>query len=266
MTLKTLRLSDGRNVVFQDTGVGPVVVLLHGVGMCAQAWGPQIADLAQDHRVIALNLPGHGGSDRLADGARLPQFVDWLGATITALGLGPVSVAGHSMGALIAIGLAIDYPDLVVRLAALNAVHQRSAAARAAVEARAAAIAQGKGDFSQPLSRWFEDDSAQDALRKQVMGWLGAMDQRSYAAAYTAFAEGDDIYSGQWARVKCPALMLTGEDDQNSTAEMTRIMAAAAAQGRAVVIAGHRHIVNLTAPAQVNAALRDWLEKQEVTT
>lgn len=266
MTLTTLQLSDGRAVVLQDKGVGPVLVLLHGVGMCAQAWAPQIADLAQDYRVIALNLPGHGGSDRLADGARLPEFVAWAAGTITALGLGPVNVAGHSMGALIAIGLAVDYPELVRRLAALNAVHQRSAAARAAVEARAAAIAQGKGDVCQPLSRWFEDDPAQHALRKQVMDWLGAMDQRSYAAAYRAFAEGDDIYSGQWAKITCPALVLTGDGDQNSTAEMTRIMAASAPQGRAVVIAGHRHMVNLTAPAQVNAALRDWLERQEVTT
>jgi pimeloyl-ACP methyl ester carboxylesterase len=55
-----------------------------------------------------------------------------------ALGLGPVSVAGHSMGALIAAGLAVERPDLVRRVALLNGVHRRSPEARAAVLARAA--------------------------------------------------------------------------------------------------------------------------------
>jgi pimeloyl-ACP methyl ester carboxylesterase len=41
---------------------------------------------------------------------------------------------------------------------------------------------------------------------------------------------------------------------------MTRIMAATAPRGRAVVIDGHRHMANLTAPDRVTAALRDWLQ------
>jgi (E)-2-((N-methylformamido)methylene)succinate hydrolase len=265
MTLTTLQLSDGRRVVLRDEGKGAVLMLIHGVGMCADAWGPQIIDLSQDFRVIAVNMPGHNGSDLLAEGARLPEFVRWAAMVIEALGLGPVSVAGHSMGALIAVGLAVERPDLVVRMAALNGVHRRSAEARAAVEARASEIALGRGDILQPLSRWFSADAAQQAVRAQVAGWLQAMDHPGYAAAYRAFAEGDDVYAGCWDKIRCPTLVLTGDGDLNSTAEMTRAMADAAPMAKAVVIEGHRHMVNLTAPKQVTQALRDWLDIKEIS-
>ncbi|MGO4909943.1 alpha/beta fold hydrolase [Pseudorhodobacter sp. W20_MBD10_FR17] len=265
MTLKTLQLSDGRKVVLRDEGAGPGVLLIHGVGMCADAWGPQMADLARDFRVIAVNMPGHAGSDLLAPSARLPDFVRWGAMVIEALGLGPVSVAGHSMGALIAVGLAVERPDLVARLAVLNGVHRRTVEARAAVEARASEIANGKGDIIQPLSRWFEADAAQQALRAQVAQWLGNMDQAGYAAAYRAFAEGDDVYADEWGKISCPTLVLTGDGDLNSTAEMTRTMASAAPKAKAVVIQGHRHMVNLTAPKRVTQALKEWLDFKEVS-
>ena len=59
------------------------------------------------------------------------------------------------------------------------------------------------------------------------------------------------------------ALVLTGDGDANSTPAMTRAMAAMAPHGRAVVIEGHRHMVNLTAPEAVTAELQRWLETEE---
>jgi pimeloyl-ACP methyl ester carboxylesterase len=231
--------------------------------MCADAWAPQFADLARDFRVIAMNMPGHGGSDLLAENARLPDYVRWASSVIEALEVGRVNVAGHSMGALIATGLAVERPDLIARVAVLNGVHRRSAQARADVELRATQIASREGDILQPLERWFDTDPAQSAIREQVSRWLARVDHAGYADAYRAFAEGDTVYSDRWADVACPALALTSDGDRNSTPEMAHAMADAADEGVAVVIVGHRHMVNLTAPDRVNAALRDWLRMQE---
>ena len=52
MTQRTLRLSDGATVTALDVGQGEPLLLIHGVGMNARAWAPQIADLARDWRVI----------------------------------------------------------------------------------------------------------------------------------------------------------------------------------------------------------------------
>lgn len=258
MTHRTLRLSDGGSVAAIDVGRGEPLVLIHGVGMNARAWAPQIADLSRDWRVIAVDMPGHGGTPALPAGATLKDYVAWAARVIEALALGCVNVAGHSMGALVATGLAVDYPELIRRVAVLNGVHRRTPEARAAVEARADDIAAGRFDPDAPLARWFGPADA--AIRAQVQGWLHAVNPQGYAAAYAAFARGDDVYAADWHRITCPALVLTGDGDPNSTPDMTCTMAASAPRGRAVVIRGHRHMVNLTAPDQVTQALQTWLK------
>lgn len=262
MMPRILRLSDGATVRTLDSGAGAPVILFHGVGMRAEAWGPQIAALSEDRRVIAVDLPGHGGSDPLPGVPGLVDYVAWAARVIRALGAGPVAVAGHSMGALIAAGLAIEHPELVARAAMLNAVHRRSPEARAAVLARAAEIAEGDAGIEAPLARWFTPDES--ALRDQVADWLRTVPQVGYAAAYRAFAEGDQVYADRLGEIRCPLLVLTGDGDANSTPEMTRAMADMAPQGRAVVIEGHRHMVNLTAAEAVTAELRDWLSRREM--
>lgn len=261
MTLQTLRLSDGETVSFTDSdpegGTDQVLVLLHGVGMNAAAWGPQIAALSLRYRVVALDMPGHGGSDLLAGTPALPDYVAWAAKVLRCLNLHGVNVAGHSMGALIATGLAATYPDLVARVAILNGVHRRTPEASAAVLARAEALAKGANDIAAPLARWFTEDEAQ--VRDQVAGWLRGVNLRGYAAAYRAFATGDATYADAWPRITCPALILTGTHDANSTPEMAQAMADAAPRGRAVILQNQRHMMNLTAPSAVSAALLDWL-------
>lgn len=261
MTSRTLRLSDGASVRLIEAGAGDPVLLIHGVGLRAEAWRPQIEALSRLARVAAVDMPGHGQSASLPKGALLPDYVAWAARLVEGLGLGPVSVAGHSMGSLIAAGLAIERPDLVRRVALLNAVHRRSPEARAAVMLRATEIAAGEASREAPLARWFRADES--ALRDEVAGWLRQADRQGYAAAYHAFAEGDVVYGDRLAEIRCPALVLTGDGDANSTPAMTRAMAATIPLGRAVVIAGHRHMVSLTAPGAVNDALKSWLAREE---
>lgn len=242
-------------------GTGEALLLIHGVGMQSAAWEPQIAALSDHCRVIAVDMPGHGSSAPLPGAAELPDFLDWLDAVLDALELDAVNLAGHSMGGMISGGYAVTRPGRVRRVALLNAVHRRSASARAAVVARADVIRDGKMDLETPLSRWFGDSAADQAARDQVAGWLANVDLDGYAAAYGAFARGDATYAGGWPQVACPMLALTGDGDLNSTPAMAEEMAAAAQDGQAVVIRGHRHMVNLTAPDDVNTHLLDWLAR-----
>lgn len=257
MTSAILHLSDGLAVRALIAGHGAPVLLIHGVGLCAEAWAPQFDALVTGHHVIAVNMPGHGASDCLPGTPALSDFVDWAARVIQTLDCGPVAVAGHSMGALIATGLAVEHPDLVASAALLNPVYQRSDAARAAVMARAAQIAAADFDPEAPLDRWFEPQEAE--LRKQTSHWLRQNTAEGYGAAYRAFAEGDRVYAGRIAQITCPFLALTGADDFNSTPAMATALADAAPLGRAVIISGHRHMVHLTAPDLVSQELRNWL-------
>ena len=74
MMSRTLRLSDGARVRVVEAGAGAPVLLIHGVGLRAEAWGPQIADLSADHHVIAVDMPGHGDATDDAAGSAAAQI------------------------------------------------------------------------------------------------------------------------------------------------------------------------------------------------
>jgi (E)-2-((N-methylformamido)methylene)succinate hydrolase len=262
MMSRTLQLSTNRAAHYLEQGTGEPLVLIHGVGMQALAWYPQIDDLSRELRVISVDMPGHGKSDALEANAGLPQFVAWAIEFIEALDAGPVNLAGHSMGSLIAAGVAVTRPDLVKRVAVLNGVYRRTEEAREAVLQRAAELRSGTIDVDTPLRRWFNAEEAQQAAAQKVESWLKSVNLAGYATAYTAFAKGDEIYADGWHTITCPALVLTGSDDPNSTPEMAKQMAAAAHNGTAVVLENERHMANLTAPQEVNHALRAWLQTE----
>ncbi|WP_275791537.1 alpha/beta fold hydrolase [Pararhizobium gei] len=264
MTVRRLQTQQG--AAFAETGSGEPLVLIHGVGMRLEAWAPQMAALGRTHRVIAVDMPGHGESQSLPQGAGLEAFVGWISTVLDDLKLENVSIAGHSMGALIAGGAAATLGDRIARVALLNGVYRRDSAARAAVLTRAAEIRDGMIDFDGPLLRWFGEDSRDSAVYRLTHDWLSSVDQNGYATAYQAFAAGDGTYADCWPRIRCPALFLTGSDDPNSTPAMAQAMAQAAPAGYAVLIDGHRHMVNLTAPDEVNTILADWLARKEERT
>lgn len=262
MTCTIPRRSETRSgAAYVAEGVGDPLILVHGVGLRLEAWTAQIESLSSTHQVIALDMPGHGGSAPLPKGARLPDFVGWLARVFDDLGLERASLAGHSMGALITAGMVAEHPDRLDRVALLCGVHHRTPEAAAAVIGRAEALRRGERDSAGPLSRWFGPESA-DPAYPLVREWLDTVDAGGYATAYTAFATGDATYADVWPTVIQPALFLTGALDANSTPTMARAMAASAPRGRAVVIEGHGHMIPMTASAKVNDTLRTWLGEE----
>lgn len=252
-------------VAYYEAGEGQPLVLIHGVGMRLEAWEPQIAELSKTSRIIAVDMPGHGESDKLPSGSSIKDFVAWLGRFLDEMKLERVSIAGHSMGAMISGGVVATFPERIARVAYLNGVYKRGPEAKAAVLARAASIASEGVDKEGPLLRWFGDDPDSNRARALTRGWLEAVDPQGYATAYGAFAAGDGVYSDCWSKVVCPAMFLTGDGDPNSTPEMAESMAQQAVNGWAEIIKGHRHMVNMTAPDLVNKYMRHWLAKKEET-
>ncbi len=108
-------VSDGLRLRVLDAGHGDTtLVLLHGYGESLLAWRLLFDRLARHHRVIALDLPGFGVSDKPDGAYDYPTYARWLGDFLQQETTGPVVVVGHSMGGQIAAGLALDHPDRVV--------------------------------------------------------------------------------------------------------------------------------------------------------
>jgi len=239
-------------------GQGPSVLLLHGVGLRAEAWGAQIAALSSVANVTAPDLPGHGDSP-VAVAEAVEDYTQALLPLVRDLP-GPVWVIGHSMGAMLALDLARHLPGKIAGLAALNAIFERSAKAQAQVEARAAALdGRTPADPTATLTRWF--GAAQTPARAACGRWLTAMDPAAYKRAYTAFAQSRVPSPAALQNLTCPALFLTGAEEPNSTPAMSHAMAALAPQGTAHIVPGAAHMLPMTHPDAVNAALLPLIGK-----
>lgn len=237
------------------TGEGSPLVLLHGVGLRAEAWSAQIDALAGRFAVTAADMPGHGESALFDDPPTLADYSDRVAEALDE----PVFLAGHSMGAMIALDLAIRYPERVCAVAALNAIYRRSAEAAEAVRQRAASLDRvSVADPAGPLARWFGEVESPEATA--CRDWLTEVSLSGYRAAYTAFAREDGPSDVGLRGLHCPALFLTGSMDPNSTPAMSEAMAAMAPKGRAIVIEGAAHMMPMTHPAQVDGALLDFFE------
>ncbi|MER5964719.1 alpha/beta fold hydrolase [Streptomyces sp. NPDC002057] len=108
---------DGVRLAYRVRGSedAPPVVLVHGRGESGTTWTRIAAELAADHRVYAVDLRGHGLSDRPGRYG-FDVFRDELGGFLRALGLTGATVVAHSMGAAAAYLLARSEPELVGRL------------------------------------------------------------------------------------------------------------------------------------------------------
>ena len=93
-------------------GSGAPIVLVHGLGSSGQDWLPTARRLAGRHRVVLVDLPGHGESD-MPEPFSLDRAVAALDKALAGIPGGPPIVVGHSLGGLVAAAHAIDYPEKV---------------------------------------------------------------------------------------------------------------------------------------------------------
>ncbi len=110
-----------------EAGAGPPVLLLHGFPQTHRCWDAVAPRLARDHRVVAPDLRGYGGSQAPPGGAQgegysKREMAAELVELMAALGHARFAVVGHDRGARVVFRLALDHPDRVSRVALLNVV------------------------------------------------------------------------------------------------------------------------------------------------
>jgi pimeloyl-ACP methyl ester carboxylesterase len=127
--LKTVRV-DGTPVNYVDLGSGErePVVFVHGLGGQWQNWLENIPRVAQERRVLALDLPGFGLTPEPRDRITIPGYGRFVDAFCEELDLGQVAIVGNSMGGYIAAEVAIQFPARVSRLVLVSAAGISSAA------------------------------------------------------------------------------------------------------------------------------------------
>lgn len=101
-------------------GEGPALVLIHGFGAALDWWDDIAPDLAEDHRVIRLDLMGHGGTAAPLRGFSIERQAALVAALLDQQGIDRATVIGHSMGGEVATALATARPGQVERLVLID--------------------------------------------------------------------------------------------------------------------------------------------------
>ena len=110
VTVMTFRLH------YIEAGQGPPVVLLHGLGGDGSRWGPNIGPLAKDFHVFALDQIGFGQSDKPLANYHTGMLAEFLAGFLKAVGVPKASLVGNSMGAGVALYMAVHYPEMVDKI------------------------------------------------------------------------------------------------------------------------------------------------------
>jgi len=257
-------------------GSGFPVVLLHGWPMTAHAWRFVVPDLERDHRVIAFNLPGIGGSstpprDDFSTRAIAKMIVDGLDV----LGIGQFALMGHDVGGMVGAAVALGSRDRVTSLAIVEAPLPGISDWEAITQAFWHFGFHATPSLPEQLVRGRERDYVQFFYERDavVQDAVGRHDLDIYAAAYaegTALHDGFEYYrafarSAEQNRaalvangkLEMPVLAVAGAHS-NGDKQLARTRDLAAnVQG--AVIAGCGHFVAEERPRELLAALRSFL-------
>jgi 2-hydroxymuconate-semialdehyde hydrolase len=113
----------GTRIRYHETGPATAspVVMLHGIGRSLEDWSPQHDRLSGDHRVISIDMPGFGLSQRMPASTTLGRLADGVWATLDALGeTRPAHLMGNSLGGAVSMQMLVDEPDRVATLTLAN--------------------------------------------------------------------------------------------------------------------------------------------------
>ena len=117
---------DGLQLYWESYGTGGTpLVLTHGGFGLISMWGPTLDRLAEHHRVVGVELQGHGHTPDLDRPFSWTRFGDDLAGLIETLGLAPADVMGYSLGGGASLRLAIQHPQLVRRLVLISTPSRR---------------------------------------------------------------------------------------------------------------------------------------------
>lgn len=235
-------------------GEGPTIVFVHGWTCDESSWEGQVDAFAQDYRVVTLDLPGHGqsGGPEKTEDFSIDLFAAAVEAVRAELGAEKVVLVGHSMGAGVIRKYALNYPDHVAGLVAIDrpldvrpwASPERRRAIVITRETRASAI-----------ESMFVDGTSRP-LREHIRNMMMAASDVTAQGAVDAMAapenQSDQI-------ITTPALTVWAEEVMNDYGFDAHEMVTNMEEVR---MAGTGHFLMMERPEEFNAILREFIEQR----
>lgn len=253
--------ANGIRLYYQTAGEGPSLLLLHGLGSASDDWQLQIPIFAGHFRVVAMDLRGHGRSDKPRGPYAMRDFASDAVALLDGLMIPRAHVLGLSLGGMVAQQLALDFPRRVSSLTLVNtfprfdpweshllrrivqrAINFGEGGMDAVAEAVAASL------FPRPTQRPLYEETVKRFARNDVSGY-----QASVRAILRFNVE------SRLRGVRCPTLIVAGDRDRTVSWRQKVRMARQVAGARFAVIHDSGHASPLDQPAHFNRVVLEFL-------
>jgi pimeloyl-ACP methyl ester carboxylesterase len=240
----------GRVRVFAG-GSGPVLVLVHGTGSQAGDWYGVVPELRRDHRLLVIDLPGHGESGPAEGPLPVGELARALGDVLAAEApAGGATVVGNSLGGWVALLLAAREPARIARVVGISSSGIVGQVAvplqpKTREEARRLAAAIRGPHVALP------GDEELDAMVARVGS--------GPAARVFAGLRLDDFLESRAASLEVPVDLLWGEEDGVLTLDYGRRLASLLPRARLRTLPGCGHMPQLYCPAETARELREIL-------
>jgi 3-oxoadipate enol-lactonase len=242
-----------------DEGSGPAIVFLHGFTLDRTMWDEQRTELRSVYRVVAVDLPGHGGSSAIL-GTRSPAQ-----DTLRVLDAGRIEhavIVGSSLGGAVAIDIALERPSLVKSLVLLDPVLLGTGGPNPE-QVGLAELAQ-RGELEEARARWLERQAfqatrenphARERLYTMVAGyqgghWLGRVRDQWLHAPHTT----------RLSTLSMPVHVIVGARSGDRGVAMARDMARLCSRARLTLLDDVGHLVAIEAPDRLTRLLRERMD------
>jgi 2-succinyl-6-hydroxy-2,4-cyclohexadiene-1-carboxylate synthase len=233
--------------------------LLHGFTQTAACWGPFADELSTTHSLVAIDLPGHGGSGEVR--ADLSQTTELIASSID-----QSIVIGYSLGGRVALHLALRHPELVERLVIIGATggldsEEERKQRRAADELLADHLEDiGVDAF---LDEWLSQPMFSSLSAEQSFRELRATNSAAGLASSLRLS-GTGTQESLWDRLgelTMPVLIIAGANDEKFTHLGHRLVESIGTNASIEIIDNAGHSAQLENPAGTAAAITAWLSE-----
>lgn len=251
-------------VHYEVVGSGPPVVLLHGWIGSWDTWRSTIETFSNQYRLYAPDLWGFGESGKHREQFAVPDFINLIPQFMDSLGIISAPIVGHSMGGTTALGVALNYPDRVRKVAVVGSpINGKSLSfllklagkpfiARV-VWGSPTIFAVGMRLYSYGVSR-----QEPDMFYRMTVKNTSRTTLESFFTSISSLHQTD--LTPRLHEITMPAMGVYGARDIIVSPKQNRVFAQYIPHGKVFYIRNAGHFPMLDTPEEFNAALREFLE------
>lgn len=242
----------------------PLLVFLHGLGSCAQDWMFQFPNFENEYRILALDFPGHGASAAITSWPDAAGMAARVLGTIRARSAQPFHLVGLSLGGMIALQLALDYPERIRTLTIVNA-YASAPFSRLMLRQMLGRVPRFVRGNMYELGRWIAADLfpgvEKELFRELAAQRIAAVPRGTYARMVALIMRFN--VAAQLTQIQQPVQVIAGAADRTVPLFAKQRLAEGLPGAQFHLVPDSGHGTPLDAPDEFNQLLSSFLESAD---